>query len=187
MHATNVTLRYFGDVIEAELIRSRLAVENINATLHNVTHAADIGIGESAIRQGARLEVAVEDYDRAVAILKRDQETLELAGDWTCGECGEPNEPAFELCWNCQAPRSDGSGDLVPDANPLQPPTYAQESEAKLIQTEPQSNPYLPVLIPADHDTSVDGVTVPRRVPKMWVVASFVLLVVIALLLIIAG
>jgi hypothetical protein len=25
---------------------------------------------------------------------------------WTCAACGESNDGGFELCWNCQTPRS---------------------------------------------------------------------------------
>lgn len=27
-------------------------------------------------------------------------------GEWVCSSCHEPQEPAFNLCWQCQQPRN---------------------------------------------------------------------------------
>jgi membrane protease subunit (stomatin/prohibitin family) len=40
-------------------------------------------------------------YERARQLIERF-ERRETGGErWTCARCGEPNEPAFEFCWNC--------------------------------------------------------------------------------------
>jgi hypothetical protein len=51
-----------------------------------------------------------EDFDRARAILA-EHETRDADATpksrWKCPECGEINEPTFEVCWNCQAVPED--------------------------------------------------------------------------------
>jgi hypothetical protein len=42
------------------------------------------------------------DFDRAVAIVKSSYSSKQ-AVDWICKNCDETNDPAFEICWNCQS------------------------------------------------------------------------------------
>ena len=47
------------------------------------------------------LVVADRDYDLAIAAIDTAfKPKTQLP--WVCPECSEPNEPAFELCWQCQ-------------------------------------------------------------------------------------
>ncbi|MCL4193426.1 MAG: DUF2007 domain-containing protein [Thermoguttaceae bacterium] len=51
-----------------------------------------------------------EDYARARELIHQwqtQQHPEVTAPEWTCSACGEPNEPGFEICWNCQAARTD--------------------------------------------------------------------------------
>ncbi len=56
---------------------------------------------------GVKVEVAPEDYDRAVALLEDDESKAAIAGPWVCDRCREQNDATFELCWQCQKPRDD--------------------------------------------------------------------------------
>ncbi len=57
-----------------------------------------------------RVWVRSEDFDKARAIIAARQQVgrqpnAASATEWKCAECGETNEPSFEICWNCQATR----------------------------------------------------------------------------------
>ena len=41
------------------------------------------------------------DFERATDIVKLS-ETKVNTPDWVCKNCGESNDPSFDLCWNCQ-------------------------------------------------------------------------------------
>ena len=42
------------------------------------------------------------DYDRAVQLIDANTILEESSGAaWTCGDCGEENEPQFGACWRC--------------------------------------------------------------------------------------
>ena len=44
------------------------------------------------------------DYDLAMAaITNAFKQDAQL--EWVCPKCSEPNEPGFELCWQCQTER----------------------------------------------------------------------------------
>jgi len=45
------------------------------------------------------------DFERALAIVKSSQ-SCQGAVDWICNNCCEPNDPSFEICWNCQGVNS---------------------------------------------------------------------------------
>ncbi|MGB7324662.1 MAG: DUF2007 domain-containing protein [Rubripirellula sp.] len=101
------TLRGFSDVFEAEIIRDRLAAANIRAFVTGTDMATALSLGGAATSNGVRLEVANDDYARAVATLEDDDRRLREAGDWQCRRCSEPNEASFEVCWSCSKARSD--------------------------------------------------------------------------------
>ena len=42
-----------------------------------------------------------EDYDQAMAVVSLSQHSA-TAADWICQRCGESNDGAFEICWQCQ-------------------------------------------------------------------------------------
>lgn len=47
------------------------------------------------------------DYDKALTLI--DARFAEnRTGEWQCSRCQEINDPAFELCWNCQFERPLG-------------------------------------------------------------------------------
>lgn len=41
------------------------------------------------------------DYDAAIGFLHEKFETSKQGNQWQCPQCGETNEPAFEICWKC--------------------------------------------------------------------------------------
>jgi hypothetical protein len=82
-------------------IRNILEAEGVSTYLKN--EYASGGVGELAPNQvWPEIWVMNEgDYDRGRAIV----ENIALGGSgkqWTCPACNELNEPAFEVCWNCQ-------------------------------------------------------------------------------------
>ena len=57
-----------------------------------------------------RVWVRSEDFDKARTFIAAHQEMgrqsrAAAATEWKCPECGEANEPSFDICWNCQAAR----------------------------------------------------------------------------------
>lgn len=50
--------------------------------------------------------VHAKNYEQARTIiseqLERRQSVSTLASRWICGECGEPNEATFDICWKCE-------------------------------------------------------------------------------------
>lgn len=82
--------------------RNILEAAGIEVTLRN--EYAGSAMGElSPIDTWMELWVVRErDYERACVIL---DEALSdsTAPPWTCASCGEVNDAAFELCWQCAA------------------------------------------------------------------------------------
>jgi len=53
-----------------------------------------------------RVWVATSDENRALAVIAAWQESRgDETEPWTCGQCGEPVEGNFDICWKCEAPR----------------------------------------------------------------------------------
>jgi len=48
------------------------------------------------------------DFDHALAIVKSSQHKI-TGVDWICKNCSEKNDPAFEICWNCQSENNDAN------------------------------------------------------------------------------
>lgn len=94
------------NIFDAQLVRDRLLQEDIAATVHGMMLTGALG----ELPADTRPTVWIEDdalYERARQLIARFEHEGPGAGGepWTCGRCGERNEPAFELCWSCgQAP-----------------------------------------------------------------------------------
>jgi hypothetical protein len=102
-----IAISDFANSFQAETIRIRLATEGIQAFLTGTDAAAALAMGGAGSDRLVRLEVAHSDHQRAVALLKADRERMKHARPWICSRCHEQNEPAFEVCWNCDKPLSD--------------------------------------------------------------------------------
>lgn len=52
-----------------------------------------------------------KNYEQARTIIseqvERRQSVSTLASRWICGECGEPNEATFDICWKCETEHDD--------------------------------------------------------------------------------
>ncbi len=48
------------------------------------------------------------DYNRAHTIISNAFAPNNLP-EWVCAQCQETNEPAFELCWNCQSEKPESA------------------------------------------------------------------------------
>jgi hypothetical protein len=106
MSANLVKLMSCRDAIQAETIRNRLETAGIKA----VVQGAEVGTALSYVGVAIgypNIEVVADDLSRARDLLAADQVSLQTAGAWNCGRCGEFNEPAFEVCWSCNKTRSD--------------------------------------------------------------------------------
>jgi len=96
------------DMQEAHFIKAMLQDAGIGARVVEDRLLGALGdLPAAAI--GPRVWVCAEDADKARNVIEQWQQRRQ-AGDqdretWTCNSCGERNEPAFELCWNCQAER----------------------------------------------------------------------------------
>lgn len=52
-----------------------------------------------------------EDAERAAAVVgAASGASGQAGGSWKCSRCGEEIEGQFEACWQCGAPRVEGSG-----------------------------------------------------------------------------
>lgn len=89
------------NVFDAQLVRDRLLQDGIAATVHGMMLTGALG----ELPADTRPSVWIEDdsfYERARQLVARfEREPVATGEPWICGHCGEPNEPAFELCWSC--------------------------------------------------------------------------------------
>ncbi|TWU47420.1 hypothetical protein Poly51_52200 [Rubripirellula tenax] len=153
MSTKNRILHVYTDGFEAEIVRDRLAAAGIQAFVVGTDMATALSLGGAGTIQGVRLEVSPADYDLAIETLVDDDRRLREAGYWKCGRCSEPNQPAFELCWSCNKPRSDDDERIQADLSDFEPPS-AQASDFDAIEVPTQAplptedgNPYRPVLM----------------------------------------
>ena len=92
----------------------------IVGNIKNLIEAQDISVFiKNEFSQGAMGETSAfdcwpeiwvfddHDLEAATAIVKQSQQSTNAA-DWVCTHCNEKNDPAFEVCWNCnnEAPTS---------------------------------------------------------------------------------
>jgi hypothetical protein len=97
------------DTQDAHFIRAALEDAGINARVvgdHLQNAVGDLPF----VAIAPRVWVRSEDFDKARAIIAAHQQegrqpSAASATEWKCAECGETNEPSFEICWNCQATR----------------------------------------------------------------------------------
>lgn len=91
------------NVFDACIVRDRLLEQDIDAVVQGELLAGAIG----ELPPDTRPSVWIRDegfYDSARGIVA-EFERGEVAGPaWHCRHCGEYNEGAFALCWNCSRP-----------------------------------------------------------------------------------
>ena len=94
------------DVPEAHLVQAMLLDAGIEARI--VGDHLQGAVGDlPAVSIAPRIWVHAQNVEKARQIIlawqqeKRDSRAGD-ASKWKCSGCGETNEPAFELCWNCQ-------------------------------------------------------------------------------------
>ena len=95
------------DLIEANLLRGMLEHDGVPVTLtgENLVGAYS---GVPKLSE-VRIMVPMRFRDEAAAILRQYLEPAarsDASRDWRCGSCGETNEEQFEVCWQCENPRS---------------------------------------------------------------------------------
>ncbi|NND97186.1 MAG: DUF2007 domain-containing protein [Pirellulaceae bacterium] len=146
------TLRVFSNPHQAEILRTRLDAEGILAVINGgevATMLSHIGTAVAKVR----LEVAPEDFQRAVAVLEEDDLQRAELTPWQCSRCDERNEASFELCWNCGKSRGDCDGEPVQSESTGKPTETSVVLDETLIPRPFSTNPYAPVLISADGQT----------------------------------
>ncbi|MBT4863925.1 MAG: DUF2007 domain-containing protein [Planctomycetaceae bacterium] len=90
------------DTQEAHFIKA--ALEDAGIAARVVGDYLQNAVGDlSAVAIAPCVWVQSEDFDEARKIIADLQAGATPANEWKCAECGEPNEPSFEICWNCQA------------------------------------------------------------------------------------
>lgn len=88
------------NAFDAQLVRDHLDQHGIAATVHGTMLTGAIG----ELPMDTRPSVWIEDpdlYERARQLIERFERSEATGDRWTCRNCKEVNEPAFELCWNC--------------------------------------------------------------------------------------
>ncbi|MCA9199477.1 MAG: hypothetical protein KDA87_18150 [Planctomycetales bacterium] len=140
-----VTIARYPNAHVAQLIQSHLLAQGIRAHVSGTNVANMLSHVGSALG-GVRLQVAADDVEQANQVLLSLQDEGRIAG-WLCGRCHEEVDPGFEICWNCQAHRSEF-------ANPLPQTTDSQrtKSPAPLDDTTPPMSQF----VPSDEAAGVD-------------------------------
>ncbi|MEZ6118619.1 MAG: hypothetical protein R3C28_18915 [Pirellulaceae bacterium] len=100
-----VTVARYPNAHIAQLIQSHLVAQGIRAHVSGTNVANMLSHVGSALG-GVRLQVAAEDVEQANQVLLSLQDDGSVSG-WLCGRCQEEVDPGFEICWNCQAHRSE--------------------------------------------------------------------------------
>lgn len=98
MTASEVVVFSSLNVAECHLIRSLLTREGIESRLKGEFRA---GVGGEIPLNDARAEVLVAAHDEHPALALIERAGDNVGPDRCCPACGEPNPPAFELCWSC--------------------------------------------------------------------------------------
>lgn len=92
------------NVFDAYIVRDRLIEQDIDAVVHGELLAGAVG----ELPPDARPSVWIREdghYDAARAVIDRFEREEVEGPSWRCRACGEMNEPAFALCWNCSRPQ----------------------------------------------------------------------------------
>ena len=87
--------------LEANTIRAMLDSEGIEVFLKGEALAGAMGELPMNVTE---IEVFVkpEQFAQAERLLNDFKQRQVHGNNWLCGECGEENAPAFEICWSCQ-------------------------------------------------------------------------------------
>ena len=100
------------DAPQAHFLRNMLADEGITAQVVGGTISSHLGL-PAGVESAPAVLVHRSDEKRARELLAEwEQEQLQPRRDdeppetWKCSACGELVDADFELCWNCQNPRS---------------------------------------------------------------------------------
>ena len=101
-----VCVHKLNDPIEANLVRGLLINEGIPV---EITGEGLVG-AYSGLPKLCEVRLLVPPAYRIAAerFLSDYQErssSVGSDGDWTCGSCGEDNDPSFEICWSCSGAR----------------------------------------------------------------------------------
>ena len=177
-----VVLRECADRIEAETIRIRLKVENIDAFISGTDAATALSLGGAGTDRLVRVEVAEHQAEIAHQLLEEDARRVAEAGPWICSKCEEQNEAAFELCWNCSKQRDEGDEQgRIYDSQQDDPASgslfESLETTEETSDIERHStNPYQPVLVegkcPSISDPKLHGVQRPQEATSEQVVGD---------------
>ncbi len=142
-------LREAFNFVEAETIRIRLLAADIPAFVTGTDAGVALSMGGAGTDRLVRVEVAEADFARADELLRADQARMQDAKPWTCSRCGEPNEPAFEVCWSCGKPLADddqrGGGPTLKPSDFTVGPAVGQDASAP----DNDLNPYRPARLPS--------------------------------------
>jgi hypothetical protein len=88
---------------EAELVRARLAAENVPSRLGSAALVLWAWYYGNAVG-GVTVDVSARDVEAARGIVARDdQEPAESQSPWVCPACGTRGVPTWDTCWNCGA------------------------------------------------------------------------------------
>lgn len=91
------------NVFDACIVRDRLHEQAIDAVVHGELLTGAIGELPPDSRPSVWIQQD-DQYDRAREVVAAFERGDVAGQPWRCRDCGEHNEPAFALCWNCGRP-----------------------------------------------------------------------------------
>ncbi len=83
-------------------VKNILALNSIESHIKNEyghTSGGELGLSNSLLELWLLND---QDYDTARSIIETQVVNPVLMEPWTCANCGEENDGAFQLCWSCQ-------------------------------------------------------------------------------------
>lgn len=90
------------DNLEGNLLRGLLEAQGVKVQLSG--EMLQGAAGELPLAEGVRLWVEARQLELAQQLLQA-YESEAGDHDWRCLECHEINGAAFDLCWQCRAPK----------------------------------------------------------------------------------
>ena len=104
---TKVCVYMAANAIEGNLIRGLLESEGIGVELRGEHLVAYPGVPRAS---ETRVYVQAAQQAAARAVIRDYEQRNAEQRQWRCGQCGETNTAAFEICWQCRGPRPEPEG-----------------------------------------------------------------------------
>ncbi len=102
------TVGVYPSITEASIVRGQLDQAGIRSWLQEELTSGQLFQVGTALG-GVTLQVASGDLQRVHELFaEHNTNGTSQSPPWTCPRCGNDVDGGFEICWSCQASRSDG-------------------------------------------------------------------------------